>query len=78
MIQAIFQAQFLNLLRDRGALAMTFILPAVFFIIFAEIFTGAAGTDVNLTVAISDEMQDDCAETPNWPPSVAAASPAIK
>ena len=59
MIQAIFQAQFLNLLRDKGALAMTFVLPAVFFIIFAEIFTGAAGTDVNLSVAISDEMQDE-------------------
>ena len=36
---AILRAMWLGLVRDRGALMMSFVLPAVFFVIMAEIFT---------------------------------------
>lgn len=56
MSGAIFRAMFLGLLRDRGALLMSFFLPAVFFIIMAEIFTATTGSSLNLKVAILDEV----------------------
>ena len=62
MIGAVFRAQLLNLWHDKGALAMTFLLPGIFFLIFAEIFTGAAGTELNLTVALANEMNDDLSQ----------------
>jgi len=59
MTVAMFRAMFLSLLNDRGALAMAFVLPIVFFLLLAEIFSGAAGTELELRVAIADEIDDD-------------------
>jgi ABC-2 type transport system permease protein len=41
-------------LRDRMALAMTFVLPAVLFLVFAAIFAGATGKDLKLKVGFMD------------------------
>jgi ABC-2 type transport system permease protein len=49
----------LGLLRDRGALLMSFFLPAVFFVIMAEIFTATTGDTLNLKVAVLDEVDSD-------------------
>jgi ABC-2 type transport system permease protein len=49
----------LGLLRDRGALLMSFFLPAVFFMIMAEIFTATTGDSLNLKVAVLDEVESD-------------------
>ncbi|MFW2403805.1 MAG: ABC transporter permease [Gammaproteobacteria bacterium] len=59
MSMAIFRAMLLGLLRDRGALLMSFVLPAVFFIIMAEIFTATTGDSLNLKVMVLDEVRDD-------------------
>ncbi len=59
MSVAIFRAMLLGLLRDRGALLMSFFLPAVFFIIMAEIFTATTGDSLNLKVAVLDEVESD-------------------
>ncbi len=56
MSMAIFRAMLLGLLRDRGALLMSFFLPAVFFVIMAEIFTATTGDSLNLKVALLDEV----------------------
>lgn len=56
MSAAIFRAMLLGLLRDRGALLMSFFLPAVFFVIMAEIFTATTGNSLNLKVAVLDEV----------------------
>ena len=59
MSAAIFRAMLLGLLRDRGALLMSFFLPAVFFLIMAEIFTATTGDQLNLKVAVLDEVGSD-------------------
>jgi ABC-2 type transport system permease protein len=41
-------------LRDRAALAMTFVLPAVLFLVFAAIFSGASGKDLKLKIGLLD------------------------
>jgi len=56
---AVFRAMLLGLLRDRAALAMSFLLPAVFFLIFAAIFAGATGEQLRLKVAVADEVGDE-------------------
>ncbi len=56
---AILRAMWLGLLRDRGALLMSFILPAAFFVIMAEIFTATSGGALNLNVAVVDEVRDE-------------------
>lgn len=43
MIAAIMRAMALTLMRDRGALTMTFVLPAVLFMLFAAVFAGTGG-----------------------------------
>ncbi|MDQ0506585.1 ABC transporter permease [Xanthobacter agilis] len=48
---AIMGAMALTLLRDRGALAMTFVLPPLLFLLFAAIFSGAGGDAGALKVA---------------------------
>jgi ABC-2 type transport system permease protein len=58
---AIFRAMLLGLVRDRGALLMSFVLPAVFFAIMAEIFTGATGGSLNLKVVALDNARDETA-----------------
>jgi ABC-2 type transport system permease protein len=56
---AILRAAFLLLLRDRGALFMALVVPVVFFLIFAEIFSTAAGDQLQLRVAIVDEVKSE-------------------
>lgn len=57
MTRAVFRAMFLSLLRDPGALVMSFVMPVAFFVIFAEIFANAAGGDFQLRVAVVDEVK---------------------
>jgi ABC-2 type transport system permease protein len=59
---AILRAMLLGLLRDRGALLMSFFLPAVFFLIMAEIFTATGGDNLNLNVAIVDEIDNEVSQ----------------
>ena len=59
MSLAILRATFLLLLRDRGALLMALVVPVVFFMIFAEIFATAAGDQLQLRIAIVDEVRSD-------------------
>jgi ABC-2 type transport system permease protein len=49
----------LGLLRDRAALAMSFVLPVVFFLIFAAIFAGASGEQLRLRIAVVDEVDSE-------------------
>ena len=74
MSAAIFRAMLLGLLRDRGALLMSFFLPAVFFLIMAEIFTATTGEQLNLKVAVLDEVKS---ETTNRLLSALADSPSL-
>ena len=59
MILAVLQVMWLNLIRDRGALAMATVLPPVIFVIFAAIFSGTSGDDLQLRVAWVDLVNDD-------------------
>jgi ABC-2 type transport system permease protein len=59
MSLAILRAAFLLLLRDRGALLMALVVPVVFFLIFAEIFATAAGDQLQLRIAIVDEVKSE-------------------
>jgi len=45
---------FLTLLRDRGALAMAFVLPPLIFLIFAAIFSATRGDQLRLHVGVVD------------------------
>lgn len=51
MILAMFRVMLLGLARDRGALAMAFILPPTIFVIFAAIFSGTSGDGLRLKLA---------------------------
>lgn len=53
MIGAMLRVMILSLLRDRGALAMAFLLPPTIFVIFAAIFSGATGDEMRLQVALA-------------------------
>ena len=55
MILALCRAYLRIAMRDRGALVLGFLLPAVVFVIFAEIFSGATGANRAITVAVADE-----------------------
>ncbi len=59
MIRAAFRAMFLSFVRDRGALAMSFLLPVAFFLVFAAIFANASGQNLRLKVALADEVRSD-------------------
>ncbi|MDB5473337.1 MAG: transporter permease [Devosia sp.] len=52
MILAMLRVMLLSLIRDRGALAMAFVLPPTIFLIFAAIFSGASGDATRLQVAL--------------------------
>ena len=56
MILSIMRVMLFGLLRDRGAMAMAFLLPPVIYVIFAAIFAGAAGGDLRLRVVVLDEV----------------------
>lgn len=52
MIPAVLRVMALSVIRDRGALAMAFLLPPTIFVIFAAIFSGTSGEEMRLQVAI--------------------------
>ena len=52
---AVCRAQALALAGDAGALAMSFVLPVVVFLVFAAIFSSATGDELRLTVALADD-----------------------
>ena len=55
MISAVVRAGWLNLRRDRGALILSFVVPIVFFSIFAGIFGAQRSKTPRVTLAIADE-----------------------
>ena len=59
MTTAMFRAMLLTLLNDRGALALAFLLPIVFFLVMAEIFSSATGVNMQIHVAFADEVEDE-------------------
>jgi ABC-2 type transport system permease protein len=58
MRRAAFRVMMLKLLRDPAALAMSFVLPGIVFVIFALIFSGASGGELSVRLAIADERAD--------------------
>lgn len=56
---AIAYASLMGLLRDRGALVMAFVLPALIFVIFAAVFSGTQGDDLEITAVFSDATQSE-------------------
>lgn len=59
MISAVIKAGWLNLRRDRAALMLSFIVPIVFFSIFAAIFGAQRSKTPKTTVAIADLDQSE-------------------
>ncbi len=55
MIPAIIKTSLTSLRRDRGALALSFVLPIAFFTIFAVIFGGRHDTTPKITVLVVDQ-----------------------
>jgi len=55
MISAIIRTSLTSLRRDRGALALSFVLPIAFFSIFAVIFGGRRDTTPKITVLLVDQ-----------------------
>jgi ABC-2 type transport system permease protein len=58
MRRAMFNVMALSLIRDRAALGLSFLLPGLVFMIFALIFAGASGGDLQLRLAVADERAD--------------------
>jgi len=54
MILTVARVMWLSLWRDRGALALAFVLPPLMFLVFAEVFSGAGNEDFALRVDIVD------------------------
>lgn len=50
-----FRVMLLSLLRDRGALAMSFLVPAAFFVIFASIYPATTGEAARIKVAMASD-----------------------
>lgn len=59
MIGVTFRAMAKGFLRDRGALAMSVVLPVIVFLVFAAIFAGASGQNLRINVAIADEQRSE-------------------
>ena len=59
MIAAVLSAMYQSLKRDRGALVLGFVLPSVFFVIMAEIYSSTSEGDVKLRITIVDEVDSD-------------------
>jgi ABC-2 type transport system permease protein len=57
MIFAVIRVMALHLVRDRGALAMAFVLPPIIFIIFAAIFSSTSGDELRLKVALGVDQE---------------------
>ncbi len=62
MILATLRVMLLSVVRDRGALAMAFILPPAIFVIFAAIFAGASGDELRLRVAYGTTLSSPSAD----------------
>ncbi|MFI4974738.1 MAG: ABC transporter permease [Caulobacterales bacterium] len=54
MTLAMFRVMALELLRDRAALLMAFLLPPIVFLIFSTVFAGTTNAEVKLKVAVAD------------------------
>ncbi len=59
MSLTVLRTMLLGIVRDRGALALTFLLPVAFFLVFAAIFAGSSGDAARLDVAIADLGQTE-------------------
>lgn len=59
MILQVMRAGWMNLKRDRAALMLSFVVPIVFFSIFAGIFAGRAASTPRVTLAIADEDRSE-------------------
>ncbi len=59
MTRVIFGIMARGFLRDRGALVMSVVLPIAVFLVFAAIFAGASGQQLQIKVALADEQQTD-------------------
>ena len=62
MTRVIFGIMARGFLRDRAALVMSAGLPIAVFLVFAEIFAGASGQQLQVKVALADEQQTDESE----------------
>jgi len=62
MILAMLKVMALGLVRDRGALAMAFLLPPTIFVIFAAIFSGTSGDELRLQLAYGSAETSEVAE----------------
>ena len=51
------QSHVASVWRDRGALALAFGLPPLMFLVFAEVFSGAGDSDLDMRVALLDSAQ---------------------
>ena len=49
----------LGILRDRGALLLGFVLPPLMFLVFAEVFSGAGESDLEMRVAVRDSADTE-------------------
>lgn len=61
MILAMLKVMALGLIRDRGALAMAFLLPPTIFVIFAAIFSGTSGDELRLKLAYGSMQSTEVA-----------------
>ena len=59
MILAMLRVMGLSLVRDRGALAMAFLLPPTIFVIFAAIFSGTSGDELRLQIAFGRTVESE-------------------
>ncbi|MEO1190570.1 MAG: ABC transporter permease [Pseudomonadota bacterium] len=57
MITTILKVMALSLLRDRGALIMTFVLPPAIYLVFAAIFSGSGQGDPDLRVGLLTQAE---------------------
>jgi len=56
VIPTVARVMWLALLRDRGALMLAFVLPPLMFLVFAEVFSGAGESDLEMRVAVLDTV----------------------
>lgn len=54
MIATVAKVMWLSLWRDRGTLALAFLLPPLLFVVFAQVFSGAGDADLEMRVAVLD------------------------
>ncbi|MFO7762751.1 MAG: ABC transporter permease [Wenzhouxiangellaceae bacterium] len=57
MISTVAKVMWLAVWRDRGALMLAFVLPPLMFLVFAEVFSGAGDSDLEMRVALLDSAQ---------------------